>query len=83
MTVLMMFTVSVCAETENSEEAEAEIVSTIALDCGVNLYVTSDGKWGAYGENFELDHVYYLPTANEYYNFGDNFVLAQKPNTLK
>ncbi|MCD7855625.1 MAG: hypothetical protein LUG66_08450 [Clostridiales bacterium] len=79
MTVLTMFTVNVCAETESSEETE--IVRTITLDCGVNLYVTSEGKWGAYGDSFKLDPVYYLPTSNQYFDYGDTFVLAQKPNT--
>lgn len=72
---LMVFSVSVCAETETGEEAE--IVRTKALDCGVTLYKTTEGTWGAYGDNFEIDPVYYLPCSSAYYyDFNDTFILA-------
>ncbi|MCD7855453.1 MAG: hypothetical protein LUG66_07560 [Clostridiales bacterium] len=79
--LIMLFTVNVCAETESSEKTEIEIVRTITLNCGVNLYETSEGTWGAYGDNFKIAPLYYLPFEH-YYDFDNTFVLAAKDSYI-
>ncbi len=73
--VIMPFTVNVCAETENSEGSN-EIVFERGIGKGITVYRNSEGKWGAYGDNFYLEADYYLPcTIDKYYAYDGVFVL--------
>ncbi|MCD7855452.1 MAG: hypothetical protein LUG66_07555 [Clostridiales bacterium] len=75
--VIMLFTVNVCAETENRETEEVYKIREYDIGDGITIFQNSDKKWGACGNGFYIEAEYYLPCMlDNYYEYDGVFTLA-------